>query len=204
MKHYSKLLLVAILILLILAGCNTRNLEFERTYPDMTELDAIKAEQQKERESSPEYQKYKHLIDSNTKPSPISLLTSKEDNSIDEFQLQATIFCWKSSLLECPDFDNSVVLENPDLPVYTIKKRKPITLYALQLSDETPSPTNAEMLLFTPDGHLYPFAYGMSSTHSYEFEAPEDVGSYTLIIKVIYNNSIGGVALFPVMLDVTE
>lgn len=204
MKHYKRLILITLLF--ILAGCNTRELEFERAYPDMTEINELRAEIQKERHSSPDYQKYMHLINSNIQPLELSLFSAREDNSVEVFEIVATDFCWKEMALDCYHLEDSLILNNADLnlPVYTIKKRKPMTLDTLAISDETPVPTRVEFSLYNFEQHRQGNSYYMSSDHTYEFEAPEETGSYIYIFKAFYESSIGGVALFPVVLNVTE
>lgn len=204
MKQIRRLVLIS--LLLILTGCNVRAVEFDRTYPDMSELDELKAEKENERKSRPEYLKYVNLIDSNTPPLPISLLSPNEDNSFNELKLQATHFCWKDSMRDCLHIEAELVLDDPDLniPEYTIKKRKSMTLSTLPISDETPPPSNVEFALYNSEQMWYPFGFGRSNQYTYDFNAPEEAGSYLYIFKAQYDSAIGGVALFPVKLNVTN
>lgn len=205
MKHNKPLVFLFIAVLFVLVGCNTRELEFERAYPDMTELNELRTEKQKERQSSPDYQKYAHLINSNQKPIEISLLSSRQDDSIYALDIPATNFCWKDSILDCLHLEDHEVLNNPDLnlPIYTIQKRRFMTL-STRGFDETLSPTRVEISLYDKDHNWQPFSYGMSNQHTYDFEAPAEVGTYIYIFKALFEDVIGGVALYPVMVNVTE
>lgn len=205
MKHNKLLVFLLIAILFVLAGCNTRELEFERTYPDTTELNELRAEKQKERQSNPEYAKYAHLINSNQKPLELRLLSSQPDDSIYVLDIQATNFCWKDSVLECLHLEDNEVLSNSDLnlPIYTIQKRRLMTL-STSGPEETLSPTRVEISVYDKDHYWKPITYGMSNQYTYDFEAPAEVGTYIYIFRALFEDVIGGVALYPVMVIVTD
>lgn len=188
------LLILLFLTLLFIAGCKERSLTFDRTYPDVTRINEILAEQEALRKSE---NPYNYLIQSNYKPDFIWFTPT--DNWRDDYTASPIQFCWRENWEDCDHMQVVNVHENAEIDTwrYTYQRGTKVR-FSIKAKINESRPTADEVIIYEQlkDGSLIPIEITQTDTYKYEMELPEDQLPHIYIGKLIFKEYVGGVAYF--------
>lgn len=187
-----------LILLILLVGCSKHELEFERTYPDTSRIDALKAEKQAERQNNDSA--FSYLIDSNIKPERVDV-----DANIDVgYAAWPSVFCWAATYEECEHLKPIDSFNDDRFPIryYTIEANSKITITYYHLStvnNKLPTPDDIEIYIFNRDLTLTPYPYKKINDYTWEFTLSSESKTTTMFMfKAIYKTKIGGVTYYPI------
>lgn len=199
-----------LILLILLVGCSERELVFDRTYPDSSRYDVIKAKkqaQQAEQAEQAERQKSaSFLIASSFMPMGVNVFAENNRGYI----AYPSNFCWKATYEECADLKfvdafNDHVLRTNEVSYYlTFIANSKVTLSYINITsvNETmPMPDDIEIYIFNKDKTLTPYPSKKIDAYQYEIILPSEKTTYDFVFKTIYKKQIGGVTYYPVIID---
>jgi hypothetical protein len=189
------LLILLFLTILFIAGCKERSLTFDRTYPDLTRINAILAEQEALSKSE---NPYDFLIESNYKPDYV-WFTPSTGNQMDQYTAEPFQFCWRENWEDCDHLQ--VVNAHEDRFFYTAPytyQRGTKVRFSVksEIKQSRPSPDEVMIYEQLKDGSLIPIEITQTDTYKYEMELPEDQLPHIYIGKLIFKEDVGGVSYF--------
>ena len=204
--------LVVIVMVALLTGCNVREPVFERLYPDTSNLEKVRERRAAEIKAAEENTEFGHLLNSTTAPREI-LLTVREIEldpkfntnvfKVSEHRAFALQYCWRATYEECGHVkpinlhNNNRNLAVRDVFVMTpitVNKESSIEMTVLPDEGITPSPERLEVYVLEKNGELTPYPSTNILENLYSFTLPNDINTYFFVIKGIYEKHIGGVA----------
>ena len=195
MKKYYLLLLLVILV-----GCSERELKFERTYPDTSRLDTIRAANKDVQQTTVDSE-FAFLINSNTKPEQIDITVEGVDAG---YASWPTNLCWSANYEECEDLKPIDVFSNTnfDVPYKSFKTKSKIMLTYYNMAtvyNQLPTPDEIEVYTIDRDLTLTPYPYRKINEYTYEFTTPSDTTTtHMFMFKAIYKTKVGGVTYYPI------
>lgn len=199
---------VLFMILLLCTACNTRELSFERIYPDRTSVNEVKENRQKQIEKESYRGDFPELYGRNVTPNYISFTYLYEQNNervIAKYIERPTQFCWRPKIEGCSHmspvnlFDKNTyhVVVREDLmheiavPIGTYME---LDLY--NPDKPIPLPDEAKFHYMMPNGSLVDAEFSEISPYRYKIKAPEELGKHFFIIETNYSKRIGGIAYY--------
>jgi hypothetical protein len=195
-----KFLLLLLISSTFLASCNTRELSFNRTYPDEASLDVLRQEKAAELLALQNSTGFQHLVESSTLPNKIHM--TLEDGT--ELPLTHPLqLCWRKTFEECSQVAPINIHERNLTPQdermliksFTVEANTQISLNTYIIS-EVPMPDRLEFYQLELDGSLTPYEFQAIDQYNYIFMTPSENNTHTLIVKSIFERQIGGIAYY--------
>lgn len=189
-----------LILCIFLVGCSERELKFDRVYPDTSNIDAIRAENQANQPNSDSA--FFYLIDSNIKPERVDV--GANTNIEAGYAAWPSVFCWAATYEECEHLKPNDSFNDDRYPIryFTIEANSKISITYYNLStvnNKLPTPDDIEIYIFNRDLTLTPYPYKKINDYTWEFTLPSDSKTTTMFMfKAIYKTKIGGVTYYPI------
>ena len=189
------------LAMLFLTGCNARELEFERTYPDMTRLDEYRVQIEKIYALSSNDITTK-VIDEWIAPRDLLFTGGTVEDSKN---VGVSQYCWGKSFRDCekikavyPDEDSLVSLSN-----ISAKANERIKVTPDSIDSRLPYPQVLEVYVYDSNSNIKMYEKILNDgTSVFEFTAPAKAQSHVFIIKAIYAGKLYGISYYPIQINV--
>ena len=214
MEKYYLLILISLCV--ILSGCNERTLTFDRKYPDTTEIDELRSKKAEEIIKGKTGKVFSHLPGSNVAPDDIKLtyyitVGDKAEIKAPRSLLTSPLqYCWRKTVEECNHLRPTnlhiniapIEVSSYILTKVTLKPGERVSLNMFNINDTTPLADYLELYILEKDGSLTPYPLSPLDKYNYAFDVPKEEYSYIFIIKAIFETQIGGIAYYPVIMNV--
>lgn len=192
---------VFLFAMIVLTGCSTRELEFDRVYPDMTELDIYRAQLEKIDELT-SYEFAEQVISRNIQPRDFIFISQTNDYST---IVEAVQYCWGQSFRSCEDMRAVYPLGNPlDLITsISVEANGRVKVSPEPIISELPYPTELQLYVYDIDRKIRVYDKVLNDfSNTFEFTVPAEAQSYVFMIKAIYSGKLHGVSYYPIKIDV--
>lgn len=194
-------ILALLLAMLIITGCSARELEFERTYPDMTKLNEYRMQIEKIYALSSNDITTK-VIDEWIEPRDLLFTGETIEDSANVVVSQ---YCWGKTFRDCekmkavhPDEDSLLSILN-----ISVKPNGRVKVTPDPIDSGLPYPQVLEVYVYDSNRKIKMYEKVLNDgTSIFEFTAPTEAQSYLFMIKAIYAGKLYGISYYPIRINV--
>ena len=197
----SKWKFALLLALLVLTGCNARELEFDRTYPDTTRLDEYRAQIEKIYALSSNDIATK-AIEQWIQPRDFLFTGQTIDDSAN---VGASQYCWGKSFRDCEKMKAVHPSEDPIGAILNIsvKANERVKITPDPVDSGLPYPEVLEVYVYDLNRNIKMYEkVGNNGSSIFEFKAPAEAETYVFMIKANYAGVLHGISYYPIIIDV--